>query len=57
MNELGEVVCGEVPGRKRPDEATLFKSNGLAIEDIATGRKVLERARAEGAGAEIPLTI
>jgi ornithine cyclodeaminase/alanine dehydrogenase-like protein (mu-crystallin family) len=55
MRELGEVVCGKTPGRERPDEVTLFKSNGLAIEDIATARRVLERAKAEGVGVEVPL--
>jgi ornithine cyclodeaminase/alanine dehydrogenase-like protein (mu-crystallin family) len=55
MHELGEVVCGKVPGRDRPDEVTLFKSNGLAIEDVATACKVWERARAEGIGVEVPM--
>jgi alanine dehydrogenase len=55
MHKLGEVVCGKVPGQKRPDEVTLFKSNGLAIEDIAVAQKVLERAKAERAGSEVPL--
>ena len=55
MHELGEVVCGKIPGRQRPDEVTLFKSNGLAIEDVATAYKVLERAKAQGAGIEVPL--
>jgi ornithine cyclodeaminase/alanine dehydrogenase-like protein (mu-crystallin family) len=53
MHELGAVVCGKVPGRQRPDEITLFKSNGLAIEDVATAWKVLERARAQGAGRDL----
>jgi len=55
MHELGAVVCGKVPGRERPDEVTLFKSNGLAIEDVAAAWKVLERARAQGLGTEVPL--
>jgi ornithine cyclodeaminase/alanine dehydrogenase-like protein (mu-crystallin family) len=55
MHELGEVVCGKVAGRERPDEVTLFKSNGLAIEDVAAACKVLERAKAVGAGVEVPL--
>ena len=55
MHELGEVVCGKIPGRTRSDEITLFKSNGLAIEDVAVARKILERAQAEGAGIEVPL--
>ena len=55
MHELGEVVCGKLPGRERQDEITLFKSNGLAIEDVAAASKVLERAKAEGLGIEVPL--
>lgn len=55
MHELGAVVCGKVPGRVRPDEITLFKSNGLAIEDVAAAWKVLERARAQGAGTEVSI--
>jgi alanine dehydrogenase len=55
MCELGEVICGKVPGRVRAEEVTLFKSNGLAIEDVAVAVKILERARAQGVGTEIAL--
>jgi ornithine cyclodeaminase/alanine dehydrogenase-like protein (mu-crystallin family) len=55
MRELGRVVCGAAPGRERADQVTLFKSNGLAIEDVAVAKVVLERARAGGMGTEIPL--
>jgi ornithine cyclodeaminase/alanine dehydrogenase-like protein (mu-crystallin family) len=55
MHELGAVVCGKVPGRQRAEDVTLFKSNGLAIQDVAVASKVLERARAAGLGAEVPL--
>ena len=55
IRELGEVVCGKVPGRERPEEVTLFKSNGIAIEDVAAACKVLERARLQGVGTEISL--
>jgi ornithine cyclodeaminase/alanine dehydrogenase-like protein (mu-crystallin family) len=34
--ELGEVVAGTKPGRTTPDEITLFKSLGIAVEDVAT---------------------
>lgn len=53
MRELGEVVCGKLLGRERPEEVTLFKSNGLAIEDVAVACKVLERAKTQGVGTEI----
>jgi ornithine cyclodeaminase/alanine dehydrogenase-like protein (mu-crystallin family) len=55
MRELGQVVSGAAPGRERADQVTLFKSNGLAIEDVAVAKVVLERARAGGLGTEIPL--
>jgi len=50
--ELGEVVLGKKPGRQRPDELTLFKSNGLAFQDAVTAALAVERARAAGVGTE-----
>jgi len=52
MCDLGAVVAGRAPGRVRPEEITLFKSNGLALEDVATACTVFERARANGVGTE-----
>ena len=49
--ELGEVLDGTATGRRGPDEITLFKSLGIAIEDLAAARLLVERARAEGVGA------
>lgn len=51
--ELGEVVAGAVPGRRTDDEITLFKSLGIALEDVATMHLVYERAKAKGIGEEI----
>lgn len=50
--ELGEVVLGRKPGRQRPDELTLFKSNGLAFQDAVTAALGLRRAREAGVGTE-----
>lgn len=47
LGELGEVVSGEVTGRSTDDEITLFESLGLAIEDLAAARHILEKAAAE----------
>jgi alanine dehydrogenase len=51
--EVGEVVNGAKPGRQSPEEVTLFKSLGLAVEDVATAhliyRKAASVATAEGA--------
>jgi len=52
---LGEVVAGLQPGRRSPEEITLFKSGGLAVQDAVTAAKVYERARAAGVGTEVEI--
>ncbi len=49
--ELGDVVGGSAPGRATGDEITLFKSLGLAVEDIAAARLLYEKAMAAGTGS------
>jgi ornithine cyclodeaminase/alanine dehydrogenase-like protein (mu-crystallin family) len=53
--ELGEVLIGSAPGRSSDDELTVFRSLGLAVEDLAAAEYVVARARETGAGAEVPL--
>ncbi len=53
--ELGEIVLGRTPGRTSPDEITLFKSVGLAVQDIAIGQVVLRKAEALGLGVTVEL--
>jgi ornithine cyclodeaminase len=48
--ELADVVVGRDPGRTRSDEITLFKSLGLAVEDLAAARYVFEKAMTAGVG-------
>jgi len=48
VRELSQVVAGKFPGRASDREITLFKSNGVALEDVAAAVRVYERARAEG---------
>ena len=45
--EIGEVFTGVNPGRRAPDEITLFKSLGLAIEDVASAAHIAEKAANE----------
>ncbi|HXY20724.1 MAG TPA: ornithine cyclodeaminase family protein [Gemmatimonadales bacterium] len=52
--ELGEVAAG-TPGRRGDDDVTLFKSLGLAVEDVATARLAYERATELGLGTAIGL--
>jgi len=53
MTELASVVTGAAPGRRSDEEITLFKSLGLAIEDLAAARALYEKARETGAGTWI----
>ena len=53
--ELGEVLLGRDPGRRSPEEITLFKSVGVAVEDLAAARVVYARAVAAGAGTRLEL--
>lgn len=46
--EIGEVVSGTVPGRRSVDEVTLFKSVGLAVEDVVSADLVYRKAQSQG---------
>jgi ornithine cyclodeaminase len=52
--ELGEILIGSKDGRRSDDELTVFKSLGLAAEDLAAAEHVYARAQAEGAGTTVP---
>jgi len=52
--ELGEVLLGALPGRRAPEEITLFKSLGLAIEDLAAAQHIYDHARQRGIGTWLP---
>ncbi len=53
--ELGEIVTGTKPGRVTPREITLFKSVGIAIQDVATASRALRAAQRMGLGVEVEL--
>jgi ornithine cyclodeaminase/alanine dehydrogenase-like protein (mu-crystallin family) len=55
IRELGEVVTGRVKGRTSPTDLTLFKSLGIALEDLAFGELVYQRALAAGVGKPMPI--
>ena len=48
--ELGQIVAGKKEGRTSPDEVTLFKATGLAIQDVGTAHKVYQLAKEKGIG-------
>lgn len=53
--ELGQVVLGRAAGRTREDEVTIFKSLGMAVEDVAAADLALARARERGVGTDLQL--
>ena len=53
--ELGDVVTGRVAGRSSPDDITLFKSVGVAIEDVACAAFVYEESVKRGLGQTMRL--
>lgn len=53
--ELGEVLAGRTVGRRTPEEITVFKSLGLAIEDLAAAQRVYANALAAGRGVALEL--
>jgi alanine dehydrogenase len=55
IRELGEFVTGKAKGRTSPSELTLFKSLGIALEDVAFGELVYQRALTQGVGKPIPV--
>lgn len=55
VRELADIVAGKAPGRTNQDQITLFKSNGIAIEDIVVGGRVYEIARERKIGREVPM--
>jgi alanine dehydrogenase len=55
VGDLADLVARRVAGRRSPEEVTLFKSLGLAVEDIAAASLVCRKAAAEGAGVSLAL--
>ena len=51
--ELAQIIGGKLPGRKNATDVTLFKSNGIAIWDLAVAAEAFERAKKRGIGQQI----
>jgi alanine dehydrogenase len=48
--ELSDIIAGKLPGRTSPDQITVFKSNGLAVEDVVVAGHIYEEALRRGLG-------
>ncbi len=55
LGEIGEVASGAVAGRRSPQDITLYKSLGIAAQDLASAHFLLEKARAAGVGQTFEL--
>lgn len=55
QGELGDVLRGRIPGRQTAEEITMFRSLGLAVEDVATAHFLYQRAQEAGLGTWAPL--
>ena len=53
IRELGQVIAGQLEGRRSPEDIPLFVSQGLALEDLGAARLVYDRARERNVGREI----
>jgi len=55
VTEIGEVLAGARPGRTSPEELTVYKSTGHAVEDAAAADLVHRRALETGAGVTVTI--
>ncbi|HST00409.1 MAG TPA: ornithine cyclodeaminase family protein, partial [Usitatibacter sp.] len=53
--EIGEVIAGTRPGRRNPEQVTLFESQGMAIQDLVMAADMARLAREQGVGEEVRL--
>jgi ornithine cyclodeaminase/alanine dehydrogenase-like protein (mu-crystallin family) len=53
VHELGQIIVGRYSGRAHPQDVTLFKSLGIAIEDVAVAARVYAAAQAAGIGRRV----
>ena len=53
--EIGAVLAGDAPGRATADQITIYRSLGVAAQDLACAWRVLERAEAQGRGQRVRL--
>jgi alanine dehydrogenase len=55
VGEVGDLLLGRVPGRRAPEEITLFKSLGIAVEDLAAAHHIYRTALEHGGGTQLSM--
>lgn len=56
LGEIGDILLGKIEGRKSDDEITLFKSLGIAVEDLAVAHYIYEKAEKADKGITVDLS-
>ena len=54
QGEIGAHLSGEIPGRSSAKQITIYRSLGIAAQDLAAAHHVVTRARAESRGHQVP---
>jgi alanine dehydrogenase len=54
VSSLGDIVAGHLPGRRSEQDITLFKSLGVAMEDVALAIRAYDKAKQQGLGQPLP---
>jgi ornithine cyclodeaminase/alanine dehydrogenase-like protein (mu-crystallin family) len=55
LGELGDLLLGRFAARRSADDVTLYKSLGIAVQDLAAAHYVYNQAVARGGGVSVPL--
>jgi ornithine cyclodeaminase len=55
IGDIGELLLGKIPGRQSENDITLFKSLGLAVEDVASANHIYKKALEKGVGIAVEL--
>lgn len=55
LPELGEIIAGRAAGRTSGDQVTLFESHGMAIQDLYVAADLLQLARDQAIGTDLPI--
>lgn len=55
LTEIGDVLAGKAPGRGQASDITLYESHGMGIQDLYVGARMLDLARANAVGIDLPI--
>lgn len=55
MGEIGQVLSGEIQGRKSPEDITVFDATGLALLDLVTAKSAIELAKLKKIGSQVEI--